>query len=182
MTDSFPPGGGSPDSDSHGERPIPGSIRPPSAGTRPVPAILHPPAWPAGSGYAHGIVTEGRQIFVAGQIGWDPVSQLLVGGGIAAQTRRALANIVAVLAEAGAGPQHIVRLTWFITDRALYLRERTAIGHAYRDVLGRHYPPMSIVVVSALLEEGAQVEIEATAVVPPVHQPPNLPGAERHQP
>ena len=144
----------------------------------PIPALIHPTTWPAGSGYAHGISTEGRILFVAGQIGWDPVTQKLVAGGLAAQTRQALANIVAVLAAGAAEPAHLVRLTWFITDRAQYLRDRKAIGAAYREVIGRHFPPMSVVVVSALLEEGAEVEIEATAVVPSRTQP----GDERRDP
>ena len=112
------------------------------------------------------MVAEGRSIFVAGQIGWDPVTMKVVTGGMAAQVRQALTNIVAVLAAAGAEPAHLVRLTWFITDRDLYLRERQAIGAAYRATIGRHYPTMSVLVVAGLLEEGAVVEIEATAVVP----------------
>ena len=129
---------------------------------------LHPTSWPGGSGYAHGVAAEGRQLFVAGQIGWDPVTHVMVPGGLVAQTRQALANVAAVLAAAGAEPVHLVRLTWFVTDRAGYLRDRKAIGAAYRDVIGRHYPAMSVVVVAGLLEQGAEVEIEATAVVPPV--------------
>jgi len=155
--------------------PVPGS-------PFPVPALLHPPTWPRGAGFSHGIIAEGRQIFVAGQIGWDPVTQRLISGPIAAQTRQALANIVAVLAEGGAEPRHLVRLTWYITDPDLYRREREAIGAAYREVIGRHYPPMSVVVVSALLEEGAEVEIEATAVVPVTDRSSNSTGAERRQP
>jgi enamine deaminase RidA (YjgF/YER057c/UK114 family) len=147
-----------------------------------LPFLLHPPAWPRGSGYAHGIAAEGRQIFVAGQIGCDPVTRRMAGESIAAQTRQALANIVAVLAEAGAGPQHLVRLTWFITDRDLYLRERKAIGAAYREVIGRHSPPMSILIVAGLLEKGADVEIEATAVVPVGDRTTNSAGAERRSP
>lgn len=148
---------------------VPGSLFP-------VPALLHPPSWPEGSGYAHGIATEGRLVFVAGQIGWDPVTERVVEGGIAAQTRQALANIVAVLAEAGAEPAHLVRLTWFITSRAAYARERRAIGTAYREVVGRHFPPMSVVAVAALLEDGAEVEIEATAVVSVSNPPANSTG------
>ena len=127
----------------------------------PVPA-----GWSRGSGYSHAVAAEGRQLFIAGQIGWDPVSLKVVPGGIVAQSRQAFTNIAAVLASAGATPAHLVRLTWFITDRDAYLRERTAIGSAYREVLGRHFPAMSVVVVAGLLEPGAEVEIEATAVVP----------------
>ena len=144
----------------------------------PIPALIHPPGWPAGSGYSHGLASEGRILFISGQIGWDPVTHQIVPGGLAAQTRQALANIVAVLAAGGADAAHLVRLTWFVTDRAGYLRDRKAIGAAYREVIGRHFPPMSVVVVSALLEDGAEVEIEATAVVPSRNQP----GAERRDP
>ena len=132
----------------------------------PAPAAVSPADWPRGSGYAHGMVAEGRTVFVAGQIGWDPVTQHVVVGGLVAQVRQALMNIVAVLSAAGAERRHLVRLTWFVTDRDRFLRERDTIGAAYRDVIGRHYPAMSVLVVAGLLEERAEVEIEATAVVP----------------
>ncbi len=96
-------------------------------------------------------------LFVSGQIGWNPITERLVDGGMAAQTRQALVNIVAVLVAGGAEPAHLVRLTWFITGREAYLRERRAIGAAYRDVIGRHFPAMSVVVVATLLEPGAEV-------------------------
>jgi enamine deaminase RidA (YjgF/YER057c/UK114 family) len=127
---------------------------------------IRPDKWPQGSGYSHGISAEGRTLFISGQIGWNPITERLVEGGIAAQTRQALANIAAVLTAGGAEPAHLVRLTWFITSREAYLRERRAIGVAYREFFGRHFPAMSVVVVSTLLEPGAEVEIEATAVVP----------------
>jgi enamine deaminase RidA (YjgF/YER057c/UK114 family) len=127
---------------------------------------VRPSNWPAGSGYSHGFSAEGRGVFVAGQIGWDPVTQTVAAGGMAAQVRQALANIAAVLEAAGAQPRHLVRLTWFITDREAYLRDRKAIGAAYREVIGRHFPSMSVIVVAGLLEPGAMVEIEATAVIP----------------
>lgn len=127
---------------------------------------VRPANWPAGSGYAHGFSAEGRGVFLAGQIGWDPVTQTVVPGGMAAQVRQALANIVTLLQAAGAEATHLVRLTWFITDREAYLRDRKAIGAAYRELIGRHFPPMSVIVVAGLLEPGAVVEIEATAVVP----------------
>jgi len=127
---------------------------------------VRPANWPPGSGYSHGFAAEGRAVFVAGQIGWDPVTQIVVPGGMSAQVRQAFANIVTVLEAAGAGPTHLVRLTWFITDRDAYLRERKAIGAAYREVIGRYFPPMSVIVVAGLLEPGAVVEIEATAVIP----------------
>jgi enamine deaminase RidA (YjgF/YER057c/UK114 family) len=136
--------------------------------TNPIPDSRFPipDGWPRGSGYSHAVSAEGRTIFVSGQIGWNPVTERLVEGGMAAQTRQALMNIAAVLAAAGAEPAHLVRLTWFITGREAYLRERRAIGAAYREVFGRHFPAMSVVVVATLLEPGAEVEIEATAVIP----------------
>ena len=127
---------------------------------------IRPANWPLGSGYSHGFSAEGRAVFVAGQIGWDPVMQTIVPGGMPAQVRQALANIAAVLDAAGAHPGHLVRLTWFITDREAYTQDRKAIGAAYREVIGRNFPPMSVIVVAGLLEPGAMVEIEATAVIP----------------
>jgi len=127
---------------------------------------VRPSNWPVGSGYSHGFSAEGRVVFVAGQIGWDPVTLTIAPGGMPAQVRQSLANIAAVLEAAGATPGHLVRLTWFITDRDAYLRDRKAIGAAYRDIIGRHFPPMSVIVVAGLLEPGAMVEIEATAVIP----------------
>ncbi len=127
---------------------------------------VRPSNWPLGSGYSHGFSAEGRAVFVAGQIGWDPITQTILPGGMAAQVRQALANIVTVLRAAGADSGHLVRLTWFITDREAYIQDRKAIGAAYREVIGRHFPPMSVIVVAGLLEPGAMVEIEATAVIP----------------
>jgi enamine deaminase RidA (YjgF/YER057c/UK114 family) len=139
---------------------------PQSATSHPDSRFPLPAGWPRGSGYAHAVVAEGRLLFIAGQIGWDPVSGRIVDGGLVEQTSQAFRNIVAVLAAAGADPSHLVRLTWFITDRDAYLRDRKAIGAAYRDVIGRHFPTMSVLVVAGLLEPGAVVEIEATAVIP----------------
>ena len=127
---------------------------------------VRPSNWPLGSGYAHGFSAEGRAVFIAGQIGWDPVTLAIAPGGMPAQVRQALANVAAVLKAAGAEISHLVRLTWFITDREAYLQDRKAIGAAYREVIGRHFPPMSVIVVAGLLEPGALVEIEATAVIP----------------
>ena len=127
--------------------------------------VLQPDGWARPRGYANGVSATGRQIFVAGQIGWS-AEQQLVAGGLVEQTRQALANIVAILAVDGARPEHLVRLTWYVTDRASYLAEGTALGAAYREVIGRHFPAMSAVEVRALMEPGAVVEIEATAVVP----------------
>lgn len=155
---------------------------PAESGHPPIVEFLHPPGWQRGSGFSHGVIASGREVFVAGQIGWDPVTHRIVGERISDQVRQALANIVAILAEAGAEPRHLVRLTWFITDRDLYLREREAIGAAYREVIGRYYPPMSMLVVAGLMEEGADVEIEATAVLPLTEGPITETGADRRQP
>ncbi len=126
--------------------------------------ILQPPGWPRPKGFSSGIVGEGAVIYVSGQIGWDPDGRFPASD-IAGQVRQALSNVVAVLAEAGALPEHIARLTWYITDKHEYLAAQREIGEAYRDVMGRHFPAMSVVEVSALLEDDAKVEIEATAVV-----------------
>ena len=127
--------------------------------------FLQPKGWKAAKGYSNGIAAEGRLVFVAGQIGWTEDARL-VGDDFVAQVERALMNIVAVLAEAGAEPRHIVRLNWFITDKPAYVGRQREIGEAYRRVIGRHFPAMTLLVVKDLLEEGAKVEIEATAVVP----------------
>jgi enamine deaminase RidA (YjgF/YER057c/UK114 family) len=127
--------------------------------------VLQPDEWPRPRGYANGLSTEGRLIFVAGQIGWDANGKFQCKH-LAGQTRQALINIRRVLAEDGALPQHIVRLTWFVTSRQEYLDEIKEIGVAYRDVMGRYFPTMSVVQVVALMESEAKVEIEATAVVP----------------
>ena len=126
---------------------------------------LQPPGWPRPSGYANGIEARGRLVFVAGQIGWDP-SGAFPDADLAGQVRRTLENVVAVLAEAGAGPEHIARLTWYVTDRDEYAGSLKEIGAAYREVMGRHFPAMAVVVVAGLVEPLAKVEIEATAVVP----------------
>jgi enamine deaminase RidA (YjgF/YER057c/UK114 family) len=141
-----------------------------------MPIEVRPANWPLGAGYSHGFSAAGRLLFVAGQIGWDPITRA-VAPGLVDQTRQALANVVTVLRAGGAEPSHLVRLTWFITDRDAYLRERKAIGLAYRDVIGRHYPPMSVIVVAGLLEPGALVEIEATAVIPAAPDQDNSAGA-----
>jgi enamine deaminase RidA (YjgF/YER057c/UK114 family) len=127
--------------------------------------ILKPAQWPRPSGYSNGIVTSGRQIFVAGQVGWDAEGRF-TSTHLADQVRQALENICAVLAEAQAGPEHIVRLTWYVTSREEYRAELSAIGEAYRDVMGKYFPVMSVVQVVALMEPAAKVEIEATAVIP----------------
>jgi enamine deaminase RidA (YjgF/YER057c/UK114 family) len=126
--------------------------------------ILQPEGWARPRGYANGVAAEGRQVFVSGQIGWD-AAERIVSDDFAAQARQALANIVAVLATAGAVPAHLVRLTWFVTSRDEYSAALAEIGMAYRELIGRHYPAMSVVVVAGLLEPRAKVEIEATAVI-----------------
>lgn len=127
--------------------------------------ILQPAEWARPKGYSNGIAARGTQVFVAGQIGWD-AQQKFAHLELAPQVRAALENVVRVLAEAGGRPEHIVRLTWYVTSRRDYLDELPAIGAAYRAVMGRHYPAMSVVEVSSLIEADAKIEIEATAVLP----------------
>jgi enamine deaminase RidA (YjgF/YER057c/UK114 family) len=127
--------------------------------------ILQPPGWPRPRGYANGVVAEGRLVFVAGQIGWDE-SGTLVSDDLVRQFERTLENTLAVLREAGAGPQHVARMTWYITDRRDYLARAREIGEVYRALMGSHYPAMAVVEVKALIEDRARVEIETTAVVP----------------
>ena len=126
--------------------------------------VLQPKGWPRPRGYAHGIAAEGRQVFIAGQVGWDAAGHL-VSDDLAAQLRQALANVVTVLAEAGGRPEQLVRLTWYITSRDEYHASLPAIGAAYREVLGRHFPAMTVVQVAALVAPGTKVEIDATAVL-----------------
>ena len=126
--------------------------------------ILQPPGWARPRGYANGVAATGRQVYVAGQIGWD-AEQQFASDDFAAQVRQALANVVAVLGCAGAGPEHLVRMTWYVTSRDEYNSALPEIGAAYRELIGRNFPAMSVVVVAALLEPRAKVEIEATAVV-----------------
>jgi enamine deaminase RidA (YjgF/YER057c/UK114 family) len=127
--------------------------------------ILHPAHWPAPRGYSNGISAEGRQIFVSGQVGWDAQCRF-ASAQLADQVRQALANICTVLATAHARPEHIVRLTWYLLDRDEYRAQLREIGVAYREILGRHFPVMTVVQVVALVEPEAKVEIEATAVIP----------------
>jgi len=127
--------------------------------------FLHPPHWMRPSGYSNGVAAEGRQIFVAGQIAWDAEWQI-VSDDFVAQVEQALRNIVHVLAEAGARPEDLVRLTWYVVDKREYLARSNEVGEAYRRVIGRHFPAMTLVQVAALVDDRAKVEIEATAVVP----------------
>jgi len=128
-------------------------------------AILHPAGWKPTLGYSNGVAASGRMIFLGGMIGWDSQQQFVTDD-LVGQVAQALRNIVDVLAEAGAGPEHIVRLTWYVTDRDEYLACQKQLGGVYREVIGKHFPAMALVQVVALVESRAKVEIEATAVVP----------------
>ena len=127
--------------------------------------LLHPSNWKPAVGYANGVLAEGRAIFLGGQIGWTG-KQVFETGDFVGQVEQALRNIVEILAEAGAGPEHIVRLNWYVLDKAEYLEGLKELGAAYRRVMGRHFPAMTLVQVGALVEDEARVEIEATAVLP----------------
>ena len=127
---------------------------------------LQPPGWPPPRGYANGVAAEGRLVFVAGQIGWDETGAFPAAD-LPGQVRQTLRNVLAVVAQAGGGPEHVARMTWYLVDREDYLANQRAIGAAYRDTMGRHFPAMAVVEVSGLLEPEAKVEIEATAVLPP---------------
>lgn len=127
--------------------------------------ILQPADWPRPRGYANGIAARGTQLFLAGQIGWD-AHQQLVGTDVVSQTAQALRNVLAILAEAGGRPEHVVRLTWYLTDLDGYRAAGREIGAVYRELMGAHYPAMSAVQVAGLVEPGAVVEIECTAVIP----------------
>ena len=126
--------------------------------------VLLPEGWPKPRGYANGIKARGDVIFVAGQIGWDVEGRFAQG--FVAQARKALENIMAVLKEGNAGPEHMVRMTWYVTDMASYRNSLPELGIAYREVVGRHYPTMTLVGVTSLAEPDALIEIEATAVIP----------------
>jgi len=127
--------------------------------------ILQPEGWPKPKGYSNGIAAEGRMVFIGGQIGWDE-TETFRSHDFAGQIRQALTNTVTVLREAGAGPEHITRMTWYVTDKQEYLASLKEVGAAYRDVIGKNFPAMALVQVVALVEDEAKVEIETTAVVP----------------
>ena len=127
--------------------------------------ILQPLDWAVPKGYANGVAARGTTVFVGGQIGWN-ARQEIETDDFVAQSRQALANVVAVLREAGAGPEHVTRMTWYVVDKREYVASAKALGAAYREVMGRHYPAMTAVAVTALMEDRAKVEIEVTAVVP----------------
>ena len=127
--------------------------------------VLQPPGWAAPKGYANGVVASGLQVFVAGQIGWNAQCQF-ESDDLVQQTRQALSNVCAVLAQAGASPTHITRMTWYVLDKQEYLRRARDIGAVFRELIGSYQIAMTAVQVSALMEDRAQVEIEVTAVVP----------------
>jgi enamine deaminase RidA (YjgF/YER057c/UK114 family) len=127
--------------------------------------LLHPRSWKKAKGFANGIVAEGRLVFLAGQIGWNG-QQKFESSDFIVQTRQALANIVTLVEEAGGRVEHITRLTWFVIDKREYLSRLPELGEAYRDVMGKHFPAMTLVQIAALVEDEAKVEIEATAVLP----------------
>src|SRR3954469_12992321 len=126
---------------------------------------LLPPGWPRPKGYSNGVAARGTVVAVAGQVGWTPDERFETDD-FAGQVRQALKNIVAVLKEAGATPAHLVRMTWYVTDKHEYLASLAKVGAAYRDEIGKHFPAMALVQVAALVEDRAKVEIEATAVIP----------------
>ncbi len=127
--------------------------------------VLLPPGWPRPRGYANGVAARGQMVFVAGMIGWDAEGRF-VSDTLAGQARQALSNIVAVLAVAGARPEHIVRMTWYVTDKRAYVAAYPEIGIAFRELIGSFNAAMTAVEVSALIEDRALVEIEVTAVIP----------------
>jgi len=127
--------------------------------------ILQPEGWAKPRGYANGIAASGRQVYVAGQVGWN-AQGVFEARDFVGQFRQALENVVAVLATAGARPEHVTTMTWFITDKAAYLREAKAVGRAWREIMGANYPAMAVVQVVALIEDDALVEIQAQGVVP----------------
>ncbi len=130
------------------------------------PGILQPEGWPRPSGYSNGVLMQGRQVFIAGQVGWNPRSGQFESASLVDQVAQALKNVLAVLARADGQPQHIARMTWYLTSRAEYLNHLEQIGAAYRAIMGKHFPAMTAIEVSALIEAQAKVEIEATAVIP----------------
>ncbi len=134
------------------------------AAIEPLHRILQPKGWPRPKGYANGILAEGRMVFTGGLVGWN--EEGVFAKGFVPQVRQTLLNIRAVLKEAGAAPQHLVRLTWYVTSVEQYLADPKGLGSAYREIIGQHYPAMATVEVTRLVEPEALVEIEATAVIP----------------
>jgi enamine deaminase RidA (YjgF/YER057c/UK114 family) len=134
--------------------------------SRERPEIVQPDGWPKPQGYTNGAVAKGKIVTVAGQVGWNPVTGLFDAEDFTGQVRQALHNLVDVLLAAGARPHDLVRLTWYVVERREYIAAKKEVGAAYREIIGDHYPPMSLVFVSGLLEQRARVEIEGTAVIP----------------
>jgi enamine deaminase RidA (YjgF/YER057c/UK114 family) len=126
--------------------------------------LLQPAGWPRPKGYANGIAVRGEQVFLAGIVGWD--THGVFPQGLVAQFRQCLENIIAILAEANARPEHVVRMTWYITSRTDYVTHGSEIGATYRELIGKHFPAMAVVQVVALMETDAEIEIEVTAVIP----------------
>jgi len=127
--------------------------------------FLHPDNWVASKGYTNGVAAEGRQVFVAGQVGWNDRAKF-ESDDFVAQVEQALSNVMQILVKAGGKPSHLVRLNWYLTDKAEYVARQKEVGEAYRRVIGRHFPAITLLIVTGLLEAGAKVEIEATAVIP----------------
>jgi enamine deaminase RidA (YjgF/YER057c/UK114 family) len=127
--------------------------------------FLQPDNWVASKGYTNGVAAEGRQVFVAGQVGWNAYAEF-ESDNFVAQVEQALSNVIKILRKAGGKFSHLVRLNWYLTDKAEYVARQKEVGEAYRRVIGRHFPVMTLLIVAGLLEEGAKVEIEATAVIP----------------
>ena len=156
---------------------MPQAASPPHAAPRSAAALrpVNPAGWPQPKGYANGMTGRGRLVFVAGQIGWTK-AQVLATDEFVGQLEQALNNTVAVLEAAGARPEHIARMTWYVTDKHEYLASLPAIGRAWRDILGRHFPTMALVQVVALIEDRAKIEIETTALVPDEEDGPDEDG------
>ena len=135
---------------------------------RPGPSLraVNPPGWPQPKGYANAITGRGRLVFVAGQVGWRPEEESFASDAFAGQFEQALRNTVSVLAAAGAKPEHVARMTWYVTDKREYLAALPELGRAWRALMGRHYPAMALVEVAGLVEDRAKIEIETTALVP----------------
>jgi len=131
-----------------------------------LPGVLQPEGWPRPSGYSNGVLAHGRQVFIAGQVGWNPRSGRFESAKLVDQVAQALKNVLAVLAQANGRPEHIARMTWYLTSRTEYIAHLEEIGAAYRQVMGKQFPAMTAVEVTALIEAQAKVEIEATAVIP----------------
>lgn len=149
---------------SSAKAPAPGAVSDGKSDAQNLPQVLQPAGWPPPKGYANGMAADGRIVVTGGVIGWDTRGDLPEG--FVAQARQTLANIAAILAEGGAGPEHLVRLTWYVVDIEEYLGSLKTLGRIYREVFGTHYPAMALVQVVRLVEKAARLEIEATAVVP----------------